>query len=172
MNSKPIPEYENYILFEDGRVLNTKNNNVVATQPNSRGYLTVNLWKHNKMKKFMVHRLLAQLFIPNPNEYPCVNHIDQDKQNNTLSNLEWCTYKYNSNHSLKKMRDARDSVGRTTPVRQLVNNEWVYYNSINEAHRFTGISVNTIRTSLKNVYKNPKYIWEYVNKQGQNNELS
>ena len=60
-----------------------------------RGYYYVKLWK-NYGKNFLVHRLVALTYIPNPNNYPCVNHIDCNKQNNNLNNLEWCTQMYNT----------------------------------------------------------------------------
>lgn len=65
------------------------------------GYLYYSLKINNKVKNFTIHRLLAKYFIPNPNNYPCVNHIDGNKQNNSLDNLEWCTYKHNSQEAVK-----------------------------------------------------------------------
>ena len=62
---------------------------------NNRGYLTVVI----RRKTHMVHRLVAQAFIPNPEGKPCVNHIDGNKQNNALGNLEWCTIKENNHHA-------------------------------------------------------------------------
>lgn len=62
------------------------------------GYSTVQLFKDGKMKVIAVHRLVAQAFIPNPNNLPQVNHKDGNKQNNNKSNLEWCTVKYNANY--------------------------------------------------------------------------
>ena len=68
------------------------------------GYLYVNLWKQCKQKNYAVHRLVAQAFIENPNNYHCVNHKDENKQNNVVSNLEWCTYKYNCNYGSRNSR--------------------------------------------------------------------
>jgi hypothetical protein len=62
-------------------------------------YRVIRLSKDGISKHFLLHRLLALAFIPNPNNYPCVNHIDGNKLNNDLNNLEWCTYSYNSTHS-------------------------------------------------------------------------
>lgn len=70
-----------------------------------KGYLQICLCKNGKLKYISIHRLVAQTFIPNPNNYPCVNHKDCNPKNNAVSNLEWVTYKMNNNyknHHLKK----------------------------------------------------------------------
>ncbi len=64
----------------------------------NNGYLSVELFKNKKSKRILVHRLVAQAFIPNPDNLPCVNHKDESRTNNAVENLEWCTYKYNSNY--------------------------------------------------------------------------
>lgn len=61
-------------------------------------YLTVRLSKNNKCKSFYVHRLVAEAFIPNPDNLPQINHIDENPRNNATINLEWCTQKYNCNY--------------------------------------------------------------------------
>lgn len=64
-----------------------------------RDYLFVSLSRDKITKHINVHRLVAKAFIPNPNNYPCVNHINEfEKWNNSIENLEWCTYKYNNNY--------------------------------------------------------------------------
>ena len=71
----------------------------------SKGYLQVELrddYGKRKIKK--VHRLVAETFIPNPDNLPEVNHKDENKQNPSVSNLEWCTSKYNSNYGIRKER--------------------------------------------------------------------
>lgn len=65
----------------------------------SKGYLVVSLSKENKHKNYKIHRLVAETFIPNPNNYPQVNHIDGDKHNNNINNLEWCSCKQNIKHA-------------------------------------------------------------------------
>lgn len=62
------------------------------------GYWVVNLTNGNRKKQEFVHRLIAKAFIPNPNNYPIINHKDEDKLNNSIDNLEWCTYSYNTNY--------------------------------------------------------------------------
>lgn len=64
-------------------------------------YLSVMLSKNNKDRRFYIHRLVAQAFIPNPQNLPQVNHIDGDKKNNCVNNLEWCSRSYNMEHAKK-----------------------------------------------------------------------
>ena len=70
------------------------------------GYIRVNLCKDGRIKNVTVHRLVAEMFIPNPNNYPEVNHRDEDKTNNCVENLEWCTREYNVNYGTAKKRMA------------------------------------------------------------------
>ena len=62
-------------------------------------YKQVRLSKNGKIKAFLIHRLVAQAFISNPNNLPCINHKDEDPKNNNANNLEWCTYKYNNEYN-------------------------------------------------------------------------
>lgn len=64
---------------------------------NNRGYKMVHLCKNGTVKRVLVHRLVAEAFVQNPNNYPVVNHKDENKQNNCVENLEWCTQQYNMN---------------------------------------------------------------------------
>ena len=78
-----------------------KNKQWVLKQYEDRnGYMYVTLQKDKNRKTIKVHRLVAEAFIENPNKYPCVNHIDSNRINNDVSNLEWCTYKQNMQHAL------------------------------------------------------------------------
>lgn len=76
---------------------------------NKDGYYRVSLSKNNKVKNYLVHRLVAETFLDNPNNYPCINHKDENKQNNYLINLEFCTVKYNTNYGngIKKRVESR-----------------------------------------------------------------
>ena len=67
----------------------------------NNGYLGVELFKDKQSKRLLIHRLVAEAFIPNPHNLPCINRIDENKENkenNNVHNLEWCTHKYNSNY--------------------------------------------------------------------------
>lgn len=77
---------------------------IVKQHYDYHGYKKVHLWKDNTDKPFFVHRLVAFAFIDNPNNYPQINHKDENKENNAVSNLEWCTALYNANYGTKKER--------------------------------------------------------------------
>lgn len=112
------------------------------------GYLNIMLVKDGIKKRFFVHRLVACAFIPNPYNLPFVNHKDENKENNCVDNLEWCTAKYNSNYGNrnKKMLESRNKNGGSwsekcveqyTKDGQFVKE----YKSLNEASRQTGVSL-------------------------------
>lgn len=71
---------------------------------NKNGYFAVDLYKDTKRKRHYLHRLLAETFIPNPNNLPYINHKDENPSNNSLDNLEWCSSKYNNNYGTKNLR--------------------------------------------------------------------
>ena len=71
---------------------------ILSPKNNGTGYFTVCLYKNKTHKYYLIHRLVALTFIPNPDNLPCVNHKDEDKTNNRIDNLEWCDHKYNSNY--------------------------------------------------------------------------
>lgn len=76
-----------------------KNRTNICPYLNNKGYVCVNLYNQCKVYKRQVHRLVAEAFIPNPDDLPEVNHIDGNPHNNTVENLEWCTHQYNMQHS-------------------------------------------------------------------------
>lgn len=98
---KPIKGYEGmYEISKNGKVLSFKRNPAILSQYKS-DYYKVGLTKDGVQKFFAVHRLLAIAFIPNPENKPCINHIDGDKYNNSLDNLEWVTHSENTIHAFK-----------------------------------------------------------------------
>lgn len=96
---KTIKGFSNYKIDECGNVYN-KNGIKLKQERTRNGYLSVSLCNDKvKHKRFLVHRLVAQAFIPNPLNLPQVNHKDENKTNNCVNNLEWCTPAYNLNYS-------------------------------------------------------------------------
>ena len=94
------------------------NEHFVKVVDNGHGYKSVSLWKDNKGKHFYVHRLVALAFVPNSNGYKYINHKDEDKSNNDVSNLEWCTAKYNCNYGnhTKKLKKSYILNGNNRPI--------------------------------------------------------
>ena len=103
--------YPNYEVSNLGNVrsLNYRNTGkiqLLKAVNNGSGYLQVNLWKNGKMKHYSVHRLVAEAFIPNPDNLPEINHKDENKENNCVNNLEFCDRKYNTNYGTRNGRIA------------------------------------------------------------------
>lgn len=134
------------------------------------GYAFVNLVNANgKYKPYYIHRLVALAFIPNPNNYPVVNHKDENPSNNTVWNLEWCTYEYNSNYGTAKERAAKAVRANNpsiynTPVTNITTGE--QFNSIAEACDFYGFNNSkrdTIKRCCEGQYATVEgYNWKYT----------
>lgn len=91
---------------------------ILPQSDNGHGYRFVSLWKFNKGRRFYVHRLVASAFIPNPNNFPIINHKDENKSNNRYENLEWCTQKYNINYGnhMKRLKESYIANGNNRPI--------------------------------------------------------
>ena len=119
---------------------------------NADGYRVVTLSKNGKDKVFFVHRLVAFAFIPNPNGYEFINHKDENKSNNNISNLEWCTCAYNNRYGTapERTRMKIKELGQMCPVIQF-STEGVKlneYESLSEASRKTGIILQNIWSAI------------------------
>lgn len=95
--------YDNGIIYSTNRIIDTTTNHkrflegkLKLTKIEKNGYERVGLYINKKIKFFYVHRLVAMAYIPNPNNLPIVNHIDRNRKNNNVSNLEWCDSMYNN----------------------------------------------------------------------------
>lgn len=186
---KDIPGYEGlYQISSQGRVKrlplgkqwpSRRTHNNIRKPKMKGGYLSINLSKDNEVKCFLVHRLVAMVFIPNLNNLPCVNHKDEDKTNNSSENLEWCSYRYNANYGTGKERQklaradnpndaiVRKKVGElnSKAVRQLSPQGEVIatFKSLSEASESTGVHISTIirQCKRKSGYAR-KFKFEYV----------
>lgn len=135
---------------------------------NTQGYLEVNLFRDNKCRCFLVHRLLAEHFIPNPENKPQINHIDGNKSNCSLENLEWVTMEENAQHAWRTglcvyteaKREGARRAGKKTLGRPAPNRKKVYcfetgetYTSAKEASVKTGVSHMGISECCRGIYK-------------------
>lgn len=97
-----VPGYEGlYEVSNLGRVKNIKTERILKPGKNNLGYLQVALYKNGLQKTVKVHRLVALAFLSNPQNLHEINHKDEDKTNNTVENLEWCTHEYNMNYGTR-----------------------------------------------------------------------
>ena len=169
---KDIEGYEGkYQVSDSGRVksLNyrrSKKEKVIKSWKRKDGYLQVVLCKDGENKNYLVHRLVAQNFIPNSENLPEVNHKDEDKSNNAVNNLEWCDCSYNINYGTKKERGAK-SQGK--PV-MCVETNTVYF-STREAQRKTGIHATNISACARNekyYHTARRYHWKFIDKEDKN----
>lgn len=99
---KPITGFENYEVSTWGIVY--KNGIALKPEVHCKGYLRVDLYNGQERKHMKVHRLVANAFIPNPENKPQINHIDGNKNNNSVTNLEWVTDAENKSHQMKLKR--------------------------------------------------------------------
>jgi len=142
-------DFYSYQVSNHGQVRNSKTGRLLKPQLNEKGYLRVALRIDGKTKWYRVSRLVADLFIPNPDNLPEVNHKDENKLNNQADNLEWCDRNYNSTYSMGKK------------IKCLETGE--IYCSLRDASRKLGIPISTISYTLDGRLKNAKnYHFVYV----------
>ena len=149
-----------YAVTIDGDVISIKSNKSLRSHDNGHGYKTVCLCIDGKPKTYYVHRLVASAFVENPNDYPEVNHIDEDRGNNRAENLEWCTSKYNKNYGHRAERFGRR---RGRPVVCLETGQ-VFYSS-GDAGRNMGIrreDIHACCTGYRNTHSAGGYHWAFA----------
>lgn len=143
----------------------------------NHGYGEVTFYdKDKKRHKTTVHRLVATLFIDNPNNYPCINHKDENKLNNCVDNLEWCTYKHNNNYGTARMRTI---ITKSRPVSQYtLDGFWIAtYMSAQTAANLLKCSDSIIRDCCNGKLNTAHgYLWEWCyfdqkNKIGSSSDL-
>lgn len=160
---KDKKDYEGlYQTSNLGRVKSFKfgKERILKPGTDKNGYLLVNLCKNGKVKTFKVHRLVAEAFLPNPDNLPEVNHKDENKQNNVVSNLEWCDRKYNINYGTGVRRSY---LQRCKPVLQydLEGNFVREWKSIRECGR-NGYDQGNVTSCCRGKQKTHKgFIWKY-----------
>lgn len=106
---KDIDGYQGrYQVSNFGNIRN-KMHKALSQEITKNGYKRVTLTKDKKQKHYAVHRLVAKAFIDNSLNYPCINHKDENRGNNNVNNLEWCTYSYNINYGSRNFKVQNNS---------------------------------------------------------------
>lgn len=177
---------DRYEVSNYGKIRNIKTKRILKSGTISGGYMGVVLSKNGKTTSFSVHRIVATMFIENPNNLPCVNHKDENRKNNQVENLEWCTYEYNNNYGSHKdklsiiqrndKKKSREIIGINLKTRTILS-----FPSTMEAERVLGFNNSNInkccmwhnnpieyskkykkihKTCGKDEYGNP-YTWYY-----------
>lgn len=172
-----IKGYEGlYQVSNLGNVKSLVNNKGVAREKilkpiiSSNGYLRVSLQKKYKKKNYFVHRLVANAFLPNTHNLPYVNHKDECKTNDVVTNLEWCTHKYNCNYGTRNERSSKARINGklSKAVGAFKNGELVFtFPSTMECGR-NGFDKNNVASCCRNCYMREGnnvyrgYEWRYL----------
>lgn len=167
---RQIKNYPNYFVTEEGLVFSSKTNKYLKFSYDQQGYQRVGLYIGNyKIKTIKVHRLIAETFIENTENKKDVNHIDGDKSNNNVSNLEWCTRSENIKHAFKTglstISDAQKNrfiamskaqTGANNPAaRKLINTETgEIFDTIKEVLPLVNLKRTTFQAMLNNQNRN------------------
>lgn len=182
-----VPGFEGYYLVSScGRVFSTRSEKILK-QRHNLGYMRVNLSVNGKIEQWSVHRLVALAFIPNPENKPTVNHINEIKDDNRVENLEWATIREQNIHGTRLQRARLHTNYKARKIDYaVVASKHNYramgdkfsksisqydgekhvktYQSLRKASKETGISISHICACLKGRYKTAGgWIWKYAN---------
>lgn len=169
---KRIPEYPRYLVSDAGEVYSERAGKVLKPAISKFGYERVALYKENgEVHTIMVHRLVASAFLENPDSLPQVNHINEDRLDNRLENLEWCTASYNINYGgrnekvSKKLRDFKEqTVARRIEQVDLktgaVVKTWTSMREIERELGFAHSNIYACCTGRRNTRGG--YLWRYA----------
>lgn len=163
---KAVKNYEGYYAVSNtGKIYSFKKQGsrgqLLKQRTDKKGYLYVSLCKNGKYTLIAVHRVVAQAFIENSSNLPCVNHKDENKTNNNVENLEWCTYQYNNNYGTARERASRTRykpcIGKWKDGTERI------FNSCTIASKETGISQGNIWGACNGLWKTAGgVVWSYV----------
>ena len=164
---RSVVGFNGYFVSNFGRVKN-KNNKILSANV-VNGYLRVRFTINKKIYRLLVHRLVAQAFIPNPLNLPCVNHKDENKLNNCSNNLEWCNHTYNNNYGTRNERisNTRKNNEKQSQKINMFSLEGVFikdFPSSREAGRYLNKSsayISKVANHQPGCYSAYGYKWEW-----------
>jgi len=164
---KPVKGYTRYEVSNTGKVRNIHTKRLKSVRETKTGYLITDLKENGEKKTSYIHRLVAEAFVANAFSFPCVNHKDENKQNNLAENLEWCTVCYNNkygthNEKIKETKTERygKRVAKVDPVSGKVLGVFA---SITEAANSIGVKKQAIDWALaKDTHTSGGYRWVVI----------
>lgn len=161
---RDIEGYEGYQVSNLGRVKSLKFGKEQILKVKKDRYLRIGLCKDGKQKFYMVHRLVALAFLPNPENLPEINHIDEDKTNNRVENLEWCDRKYNINYGSHNKRKSESQTNYPKFSKKVICVETgVIYQSAMQVKRELGFSNGNISNACNGRCKSAYgFHWRYI----------
>ena len=165
---KQIKGFDSYFINEEGQVKSTRSfkgtqERILKPSKNQQGYITYNLIRGGKVFRKPLHRLLMETYKPNKENLPCINHIDGNILNNSLDNLEWCTYSHNNKEAyrlgLKEPRIKAKKIKQLDKEGNIIN----IWNSSYEP-KILGFSPSSINMCCNGKRKTANgYVWRFVN---------
>ncbi len=168
---KKIKGFSHYSIDEKGIVINDLTSKIKTPTLNltGKGYLYVDLWESGEKYRKYIHRLVAEAFIPNPENKPYINHIDGNPRNNNVNNLEWCTPLENVEHAskvlgvMKAYKNHCEKQKRAViQINRFTKEKVGKYDSIAEASKKTGVPTSGIVNVLKGRQSYTKdFVWKY-----------
>ena len=182
-------QYKDYYVTEDGQVWSEKSHKFLS-QSMRGAYLRVNLFIDGEIKSISVHRLVAETFIPNPNNLPLVNHIDENKLNNSVENLEWVSAQQNANYGTRneKISQVNKEIFKNTEIKRGKHPEAIKiamcdpmthkiiqtFDSIGDACDFLNKQYSSAQPNISAVLNGRKktaykFFWEKIEKSIDNN---
>jgi len=147
-----IPGYPNHLINRSGDVYSINNKRLLRICRDKPGYAIVSLTIGDRSISRRVHRLLAITYLPNPNNLPQINHIDGNKRNNSLHNLEWSTSEHNINHAFDKRLNSK---AVRCSLLDITTNKYTCYRSFEKLSKIIGVRSSVIRPYVKNSEKYP-----------------